>query len=336
MNRLIDNKPGIAQNLNNMSFIEGDPLTTIKQLKEAISINESLNRTWVLGENYNNLGYQYRRAGNHSAALDALARARAYADMSNGKELIMDNFRYRSEVFAETGDFRNAYTDLKALLDRIESQDMTGGLKNIEVDLMEKNIQTIRKEKEQNEREFRLKRAISIAIIALLAVACLVVAVSYRMFRKANQKQKELMQKELDLKKKELDNFAIWVKSRNEILDGIQDKIKSIYGMETGEATRQLKKLNSSISQFNRTNEEAEKMIDELNSGFISKLAEAYPDLSNSEMRLASLLKIGMSSKEISLILSMEPKSVDMARYRLRKKLNLSGNDNLCDFLGKI
>ena len=106
--------------------------------------------------------------------------------------------------------------------------------------------------------------------------------------------------------------------------------------METGEATRQLKKLNSSISQFNRTNEEAEKMIDELNSGFISKLAEAYPDLSNSEMRLASLLKIGMSSKEISLILSMEPKSVDMARYRLRKKLNLSGNDNLCDFLGKI
>lgn len=336
LNRMIGNKPGIAQNLNNMSFIDGDPQTTISQLKEAISINESLNRTWVLGENYNNLGYQYRRAGNHSAALDALARARAYADMSNGKELIMDNYRYRSEVFAETGDFRNAYSDLKALLDQIESQDMTGGLKNIEVNLMEKNIQTIRKEKEQKEKEYRLKRSIAIALIALLAAVCLVVAISYRVFRKANKKQKELMQKELDLKKKELDNFAIWVKSRNEILAGIQDKIKDIYGMETGEATRQLKKLNSSISQFNRTNEEAEKMIDELNSGFISKLAEAYPDLSNSEMRLASLLKIGMSSKEISLILSMEPKSVDMARYRLRKKLNLSGNDNLCDFLGKI
>ena len=213
---------------------------------------------------------------------------------------------------------------------------MTGGLKNIEVNLMEKNIQTIRKEKEQKEKEYRLKKSIAIALIALLAAICLVVAISYRVFRKANQKQKELMQKELDLKKKELDNFAIWVKSRNEILAGIQDKIKDIYGMETGEATRQLKKLNSSISQFNRTNEEAEKMIDELNSGFIAKLAEAYPDLSNSEMRLASLLKIGMSSKEISLILSMEPKSVDMARYRLRKKLNLSGNDNLCDFLGKI
>ena len=213
---------------------------------------------------------------------------------------------------------------------------MTGGLKNIEVNLMEKNIQVIRKEKEQKEREFRMRRNIAIAVIILLAAVCAAVALSYRMFRKANRAQKELMQKELDLKKKELDNFAIWVKSRNEILAGIQEKIKGIYGMETSEATLQLKKLNSNISQFNRTNDEAEKMIDDLNSGFISKLSELYPDLSKSERRLASLLKIGMSSKEISLIMSMEPKSVDMARYRLRKKLNLSANDNLCDFLGKI
>jgi DNA-binding CsgD family transcriptional regulator len=43
-----------------------------------------------------------------------------------------------------------------------------------------------------------------------------------------------------------------------------------------------------------------------------------------------------MSSKEISLMMSMEPKSVDMARYRLRKKLNLNASDNLTEFLGKI
>ena len=106
--------------------------------------------------------------------------------------------------------------------------------------------------------------------------------------------------------------------------------------MEGADATRHLKKLNSNISQFNRTNEEADKMIDDINSGFISKLSELYPDLSKSEKRLASLLRIGMSSKEISLMMSMEPKSVDMARYRLRKKLNLNASDNLTEFLGKI
>ena len=303
LNRAIGNKTGIAQNLNNMSFIDADPATTIEQLKEAVAINESLGRTWVLGENYNNLGYQYRRFGDYSSALEALSKAKVYADMTNAQ---------------------------------IESQNMTGGLKNIEVNLMEKNIKTIRKEKEQSEREFHLRRKIAVAIIAILAAICIVVAVSYRVFRKANHRQKELMQKELDLNRKELENFAIYVRSRNEILSGIQGKIKEAYGMESDQATRHLKKLNSSISQFNRTNDEANKMIDDINSGFISKLASIYPDLSNSEKRLASLLRIGMSSKEISLMMSMEPKSVDMARYRLRKKLNLQASDNLSEFLGKI
>ena len=256
--------------------------------------------------------------------------------MTNAQELTMDNLRYRSEVYAGMGEYSRAYSDLKSLLDQIESKDMTGGLKNIEVNLMEKNIQTIRKEQEQSEREFRLRRKIAAAIIAILAAICVVVAVSYRVFRKANHKQKELMQKELDLNKKELENFAIYVRSRNEILSGIQDRIKEAYGMDSDEATRHLKKLNSSISQFNRTNDEADKMIDDINSGFIAKLSSIYPDLSNSDKRLASLLRIGMSSKEISLMMSMEPKSVDMARYRLRKKLNLQASDNLSDFLGKI
>lgn len=336
LNRAIGNETGIAQNLNNMSFIDADPQTTVDQLKEAISINESMGRTWVLGENYNNLGYQYRRLGDYQGALEALSKAKTYADMTNAQELTMDNVRYRSEVYADMGDYARAYSDLKTLLDQIESQDMAGGLKNIEVDLMEKNIQAVQKEKEQSEREFRLRRYISLALISLLAAICVVVAVSYRVFRKAHHKQKELMQKELDLKKKELDNFAIYVRSRNEILAGIQDSIKEAYGMDGADATRHLKKLNSNISQFNRTNEEADKMIDDINSGFISKLSELYPDLSKSEKRLASLLRIGMSSKEISLMMSMEPKSVDMARYRLRKKLNLNASDNLTEFLGKI
>ena len=336
LNRAIGNKAGIAQNLNNMSFIDADPLTTIEQLKEAASINESMDRTWVLGENYNNLGYQYRRAGDYPNALEALSKARVFADMTNAQELIMDNYRYRSEVYAEMGDYGKAYSDIKSLMDLLESQDMSRGLKDIEVNLMEKNVQAIQTEKEQKEKEFKLRRSIAIALIALLAAVCTVVFISYRLFRKGNQKQKELMQKELELKKKELDHFAIYVRSRNEILAGIQDKIKGIYGMDGPEATKELKKINSNISQFNRTNDDANKMIDEVNSAFIAKLSSLYPDLSNSDKRLASLLKIGMSSKEISLIMSMEPKSVDMARYRLRKKLDIPSNDNICEFLGKI
>ena len=94
-----------------------------------------------------------------------------------------------------------------------------------------------------------------------------------------------------------------------------------------------MRNIISSISQFCTKNDEASVLIDNLNSEFIGKLQAVYPSLTKNEQRLASLLRIGMSSKEISLILSVEPKSVDMARYRLRRKMNMASDEDLSSHL---
>lgn len=350
LNRAIGNKTGVAQNMNNLSFTEEDPAVSIPRLKEAIVINEALDRPWILGENYNNLGYQYLLAGDPEAAMDALSKARSYADRTNAGELLMDNLRYRSETHARLGEYGMAYEDLKELLDRIETQDLSGGLKDVEVGLMKKNIQSILKEKERSEKEARLKWTVASLVAALLLAFCAIIIISYILYRKTSLRQvemlkaqktidaqeKEIMRKELEFNRKELEDFALYLRSRNELMSGIQDGIREIYGMEPDEATPRLKKLNSSISRFNRSNGEAEKLIDKVNSGFIMKLSALHPDLSRSDKRLASLLRVGLSSKDISIIMSMEPKSVDMARYRLRKKLNLDANESLYDFLCRI
>ena len=145
-----------------------------------------------------------------------------------------------------------------------------------------------------------------------------------------------MIQKALDFNKKELNDFAFYVKSRTDILENIQAEIKKSYSLPYEELIPYLKKLSLNIVQLNSRNDEATKMVDKIDADFLSKLSQIHPDLTRSEQRLASLLKIGLSSKEISLILSLEPKSVDMARYRLRKTLNLSSDANLCDYLASI
>ena len=69
---------------------------------------------------------------------------------------------------------------------------------------------------------------------------------------------------------------------------------------------------------------------------FHAKLEAAYPDLTELDKRLATLLRINLSSKEIASLMNIAPKSVEIARYRLRKKLNLSRNDNLNQFLAGL
>jgi DNA-binding CsgD family transcriptional regulator len=53
-------------------------------------------------------------------------------------------------------------------------------------------------------------------------------------------------------------------------------------------------------------------------------------------MKLAAFLRMNMSSKEISTLLSITVRSVELARYRLRKKLNLKRDQNLVEYLTEL
>ena len=59
---------------------------------------------------------------------------------------------------------------------------------------------------------------------------------------------------------------------------------------------------------------------------FFEKLSTDFPSVTSNEKRLCALVKLNLSAKEISLILHIEPGSIEVARTRLRKKFNLTGS----------
>jgi len=73
--------------------------------------------------------------------------------------------------------------------------------------------------------------------------------------------------------------------------------------------------------------------FDAVHSSFIQILAEAHPELSPAEVKLCIFLRLGMNTKDISNLLYLNPESVKVARYRLRKKLGLTFPHNLHNYL---
>lgn len=65
----------------------------------------------------------------------------------------------------------------------------------------------------------------------------------------------------------------------------------------------------------------------------MSKLSERFPGLKPSDKRLCAYLRMGLSTKEIASLMNTAPRSIETARYRLRKKLDLTNGENLVDFL---
>lgn len=69
---------------------------------------------------------------------------------------------------------------------------------------------------------------------------------------------------------------------------------------------------------------------------FNKSLIEKFTDLTPSEIKLCSLVSLGMSIKDISSLLNQNPESIKVSRSRLRKKLNLTTEQNLESFLAKF
>jgi DNA-binding response OmpR family regulator len=69
---------------------------------------------------------------------------------------------------------------------------------------------------------------------------------------------------------------------------------------------------------------------------FTSNILNAVPNLSSEELRLCIFLKLNLNTKEIAALTFRNPQSIDIARYRLRKKLQLDKKDSLHGFLSQF
>ena len=76
--------------------------------------------------------------------------------------------------------------------------------------------------------------------------------------------------------------------------------------------------------------------VEEKKKEFIEKLLKQHTNLTQGEKYLATLLRVNLSTKEISMITGSTPKTINMNRYRLRKSLNLSTEEDLTTYLQSV
>ena len=66
---------------------------------------------------------------------------------------------------------------------------------------------------------------------------------------------------------------------------------------------------------------------------FFKKIKELHSGLSPNDLKLCAYLRLNLSSKEIAPMLNISPRSVEVKRYRLRKKMNLEAKTGLVDYI---
>ena len=75
-----------------------------------------------------------------------------------------------------------------------------------------------------------------------------------------------------------------------------------------------------------------EEAFNHADKNFFKKVKELHPQLTPNDLRLCVYLRLNLSSKEIAPLLNISPRSVEIKRYRLRKKIELNREINLNDY----
>lgn len=153
----------------------------------------------------------------------------------------------------------------------------------------------------------------------------------------------EQLEHDIKHKSEELSNITMNVIRKNEILLDIASKLaklqESITSGDPATNERQIAKIQRLI-QDNISHDDDwkgfTKNFDIVYENYTRNLTERHPELNASDMRICCYLKMGLSSKEIAPLINISYRSVEMTRYRLRKKMGLSRDVNLTEYLQKI
>ncbi|MBP9018757.1 MAG: hypothetical protein KBG04_02900 [Bacteroidales bacterium] len=157
---------------------------------------------------------------------------------------------------------------------------------------------------------------------------------------KVIQNENDNLHKRLEIKRKDLINNALWIGQQRNFLDEIYTEIKHLENIDEiekiKEDIRTLEKKIIDKKAFSHEINELYSQVELLHKDFSSILHERFPNLTEQEKRIATLLRLGFSTKELSSIMSITPKSVEVCRYRLRKKMNLKRDENLIEFIKSL
>lgn len=157
---------------------------------------------------------------------------------------------------------------------------------------------------------------------------------------KAIQSRNELLNNNLDKKRKEFIDMAFNLTEQRLFLEEIITRLEELE-QSAGHSSNKndLRSLIALIRQkmsFSKEKENFYGEVEMIHKDFKTKLETSFPSLTEQEKKLATLIRLNLSNKEIATLLSISPKSVEVSRHRLKRKLGLQSEDNLMQYINSI
>ena len=331
------------QNKNNEAkkiLLEAKAIAEKENLKLGlVNTLHSLSKIDFQSKNYNSALKNNKEAIDISKSLGAMSHL---ADLYKYRSTILEGLNKNNDAL----EFLKLYHTINDSLFTTKKSQQIEELKAIyqsekkeaKITLQKKEIETLNT---QTKNDKLTKTLYGIGMFSFLAIAGLIYF-SFKQRIKKNkierEKQEEILKQEIEFKKKELASQTLHLVQKSTFINELKENLEKIkqspklFKVEFRRLVMLLRKESAEDKDW----EVFKSYFSEVHNNFDIKLKEIYADITEKEIRLASFLRMNLSTKEIASMLNVLPESVSKSKYRLKKKLNLDKETDLNGFLNSL
>lgn len=330
------NRALIVSGLGTVYFKTDNLKLAKKYYQEALSVAEKMADVKIVGYAYCKLGEVYLKNNVYDSAIICLNIAHDTLLLTSDYLRLQEVALVKANYYKAINDFEKAleYTNLESrYTDSIRSKENTERLAKL------KATQEYESKIAEDELRYTRKLMMFAALSVLLILTILLIIRGYIKERKKavlselgkTELEKNLKQKDVDLLTK-----TMHLNEKEELIKSLEEKLKQLGRDLKPSKSKGIQELISEIRVSKSDNiwEEFESRFSSVNDDFLERLKKKYKELTPKELRLCSLLRLNLSTKEVSVLTHQNPLSINKARFRLRKKLGLNNKEeNLTSFL---
>ena len=245
----------------------------------------------------------------------------------------LNNFKLLEKIYINENSIANLLNVKDSII--FLNEQPTYQFQEEEFSGLEKLILISEKQNDLRVSKIRNSRLTTIYIISFIILLLISVTLKFNFdLQKEKNKtlnfEKEKIKDELNLKQRELFSKINFISQRNEYLNRIKKQI----GKESTSSSK-IKSEISNITNSEKSYKDFDKMFSQVYPKFYKKL-NISAKLSQTDIRLASYIKMNHSNNEIARISGISIRTVESQRYRLSKKLKLSNGEDLNSYILSI
>jgi len=367
--RIGDNR-GIATILENIGSVyedQGDFKLALDYFTQSLRLNEITSDSLSMIINLNNIGDNYRKTKKYELAVLFTEKALTLAKRLNDRYQVSSAYKDLSKIYHAAGDDHLAYENLEAgrtLYEEIFARDASQQLALLQTLFeTEKKNNSIQQLESSQKLDTVIKLSLAAGLILIVILGAAIISRQRLKIKKDKeeieqnkqvyQAQNKLMQSELEnnllrenqlkldieTQSKSLTTHTLHIMGKNKMLEDIQQKLNDLLGEDHQEQRKKVKSLLKMIDHnfvHDKDWDDFRHIFAQVHKDFFEKLSQRSRELTSSDLRLAALIRLNMPSRDMAPTLGISTDSLRIARYRLKKKLELEEGDNLISFIHSL